>query len=110
MSRERLRRRLERLERMASTSKAERDPMHDQFLIDPVVARAIRDDEWRAYELLQKKTQLSAAEQEESVILQNRIEATAGTIALPAGYGPLQRRRDSNREHHLFCKRISPPP
>jgi hypothetical protein len=103
---------LERLERMAATSKAERDPVYDQFRIDPVVARAIRDDKERDYQLGEKslKTQLSVAEQEERVILRNRIEAAAVTIAVPAEYDKAQLFRDYDRQSDFRDKRLLPPP
>lgn len=82
------------------------------FTIDPVVARAIRDDYARLTKLVQKRYSpgsLSAAEEQEDSRLRARIAELAKAIGCPVGYGALQARKDSDRLHQLFCKRISPP-
>jgi len=45
---------------------------------------------------------------EEEAKLRTRIADRARAIACPAGYGPRQAQKDSNRLHQLYCKRISP--
>ena len=86
------------------------------FTIDPVLARALRDDYERLSELLRKRTApsqyggpLSAAEEQEEPWLRARITETAKAIGCPVGYGTIQARKDNNRLHQLYCKRISPP-
>ena len=79
------------------------------FTIDPVLARALRDDYERASELVRKGRPLSAAEEQEQAWLGARITKTAKAIGCPAGYGLKQAQKDSNRLHQLYCKRISPP-
>src|SRR5205085_10022953 len=54
-------------------------------------------------------SQLSAAEVEEESKLRARMTETARAIGCPVGYGAIQARKDSNRLHRLYCKRISPP-
>ena len=84
-------------------------------IIDPVLARALRDDYERLSELVRKRSApikygpLSAAEVEEESKLGERIADRARAIGCPAGYGPKQAQKDSNRLHQLYCKRISPP-
>jgi len=80
------------------------------FTIDNAVAKALRDDDHRLGELLRKKCggPLSAIEVEEEFKLRTRIAERARAIGCPAGYGPRQAQKDSNRLHQLYCKRISP--
>jgi hypothetical protein len=79
--------------------------------IDNAVAKALRDDYHRLGELVRKECggPLSAAEVEEASELRDRIADRARVIGCPAGYGPRQAQKDSNRLHQLYCKRISPP-
>ena len=107
MSIHRLRARLDRLTASTST---------DRDLIDPALARALRDDGERLNELGRKRYApsqhggpLTAAEVEEESKLGERIADRARAIGCPAGYGPKQAQKDSNRLHQLYCKRISPP-
>jgi hypothetical protein len=86
------------------------------FTIDPVVARAIRDDTERLNELLRKRYApsqhggpLSAAEEQEDSRLSARIAELAKAIGCPVGYGALQAQKDGNRLSKLYYKRISPP-
>jgi hypothetical protein len=81
---------------------------------DPVLARALRDDCDRLGELLRKRYSkhggsLSAAEEQEESGLRARVTQTAKAIGCPVGYGAAQARKDNNRLHQLYCKRISPP-
>src|ERR1700730_7921507 len=85
------------------------------FTIDPVLARALRDDYERSCELLRKGTTpnqyggpRTAAEEQEHGWLRARITKTAKAIGCPAGYGLKQAKEDNNRLHRLYCKRISP--
>jgi hypothetical protein len=78
-----------------------------QFTIDPVLARALRDDYRRRDELCRKRP-LNAAEELEYSWLSSRITKMAKAIECPAGYGAFQARRDDNRLYELYCKRISP--
>src|SRR6202022_590617 len=79
------------------------------FTIDPVLARAVRDDHERASELVRKGRPLSAAEEQEQAWLGARITKTAKAIGCPAGYGLKQAKKDHARLHRLYCQRISPP-
>jgi hypothetical protein len=79
------------------------------FTIDPVLARALRDDYERAGELLRKERPLSAAAEQELAWLRARITKTAKAIGCPAGYGLKQFKKDNARLHRLYCQRISPP-
>jgi hypothetical protein len=86
------------------------------FTIDPVLARALRDDYERLCELLRKQTTpsqyggpLSAAEEQEQAWLRARMTKTAKAIGCPVGYGAIQAGKDDDRLHQLYCKRISPP-
>jgi hypothetical protein len=85
------------------------------FTIDPVLARALRDDLERASELVRKKMAPNeyggpptAAEEQEQAWLRARITKTAKAIGCPVGYGPRQAKNDRARIHRLYCKRISP--
>jgi hypothetical protein len=82
-------------------------------LIDAAVAKALRDDYNRLTELGRKslgrdKRGLSAAEIEEESRLSASIAERARAIGCPEGYGPRQARKDHNRLHWLYCKRLSP--
>jgi hypothetical protein len=86
------------------------------FTIDPVLARALRDDLERASELVRKKMAPNeyggpptAAEEQEQAWLGARITKTAKAIGCPAGYGLKQAKKDKARLHRLYCQRISPP-
>jgi hypothetical protein len=81
------------------------------FTIDPVLARALRDDYERVEKLWCKRsgpTGLLTAEEQEASWLRARITETAKAIGCPAGYGLLQARKDYDRLHQLYCRRISP--
>src|SRR6266403_158210 len=63
------------------------------FTIDPVVARAIRDDYARLTKLVQKRYSpgsLSAAEEQEDSRLSAHIAELAKAIGCPVGYGAVQ--------------------
>src|SRR5262249_10234271 len=87
------------------------------FFIDPVIARALRDDDERLNELFRKKHApseyggpLSAAEELEEPWLRTRIAKMAKEIECPVGYkGSVQAKKDSHRLHRLSRKRMSPP-
>jgi hypothetical protein len=86
------------------------------FECDPVVARAIRDDQWRGYQLLQervareKTADVAEPLSPEELELRAQIAERVKTLRCPAGYGPREAMSDRNRLHALFSKRISPPP
>jgi len=85
------------------------------FDVDPVLERALRDDWWRAYRLLQerisqKNTLNDAEASAEELDLQARTAERIKTLRCPEGYGGKEAGKDENRLHSLFCKRISPPP
>ena len=81
------------------------------FIIDPGLAKALRDDSERLNQLGHKQSEgpLSAAEEQEESSLRARIAETARAIGCPANYGPREARKDLDRLHSLYCKRISPP-
>ena len=87
------------------------------FFIDPVIARALRDDYERLNELGRKKYgpseyggPLSAAEKQEEPWLETRIAKMAKEIGCPVGYeGSAQARKDDDRRGQLWLKRMSPP-
>jgi len=76
------------------------------FIIDPSLAKALRDDYER---LKQFDDPLSAAEEQEESNLRARIAERVRAIGCPAHYGPREAGKDRSRLHSLFCKRISPP-
>jgi hypothetical protein len=77
------------------------------FIIDPVLARGVRDDCERLDELGRKR-ELNSSEQLEKSWLRQRITTMATAIGCPFGYGPVQEMQDMNRLHDLRCKRIAP--
>jgi hypothetical protein len=83
------------------------------FIVDPGLARELRDNSQRLRELAHKEfargDQLSAAEEQEKSSLHARIDEIAQAIGCPAHYGPREARKDNDRLHSLYCKRISPP-
>jgi len=87
------------------------------FFIDPVIARALRDDYERLNELCRKKWApseyggpLSAAEEQEGPWLRTRIAKMAKAIACPVGYEDSdQAKKDSHRRYQLSRKCMSPP-
>jgi hypothetical protein len=80
------------------------------FIIEPVLARAIRDDIERLSELRRHGGRLSDAEEQEDSRIRERIAETAKAIGCPVGYGATQARKDRHRLTDLFYKRLSPPP
>jgi hypothetical protein len=88
------------------------------FDIDPVVARALRDDWWREYQLLQERlAQQKIFKSEdipdpgpEELELQARVAERVKTLRCPPGYGGGESMKDRDRLHAFFCRRISPPP
>jgi hypothetical protein len=87
------------------------------FVVDPAVARGLRDDDWRLYELFQKHIApskhggpLTAAEINEQSQLEEKVAATKKTLKCPTGYGELEAKRDRRRRTRFFYRRITPPP
>jgi hypothetical protein len=110
MSTRQLRARLDRLTRFARTAVGQdRDGVHN-FTIDPALAKALRNDKQRLSEVIDSQHGgcVSAAEVEEESRLRASIADRLRAIGCPAGYGPRQRRNDSNRLHELRCKRLTP--
>ncbi len=81
------------------------------FVIEPGLARRLRDDRERLKQLERKRSggPPSAAEEQEESSLRARIAETARTIGCPANYGFRESLKDQDRLHLFFCKRISPP-
>ena len=110
MSLRQLKARLKRLERAQTIAQNDPDPGHT-FVVDPSVARALRDDYKRALLLSDKQYNpqenggpISAVEREEKSRLLARIKESARAIGCPASYGPDQRKNDSDRLRKASCK------
>jgi hypothetical protein len=98
------------------------DPMTDakqiegtsEFVIEPGLARTLRDDRARLRQLALRRHSPGAhggslTSAEEEAMLSARTLETARAIGCPANYGPKEARKDNDRLHHFYCKRISPP-
>ncbi len=70
-----------------------------EFVIDPGLARMLRDDSARLRQI---------ADGEEEAMLRARIAETVQAIGCPSNYGPREAGKDRNRLHHFYCKRRSP--
>jgi hypothetical protein len=73
-----------------------------EFVIEPGVARILRDDMER---LSRFDRQLSSAEEREKSELRKRIAETAKGISCPANYGRKEAEKDRERLRLIFCKR-----
>jgi hypothetical protein len=87
-----------------------------EFVIEPGLARTLRDDSARLRQFALRGHSPSArggplapAEIEEEAMLDARVTKTARAIGCPANYGPREVQKDQGRLHHFYCKRISPP-
>jgi hypothetical protein len=79
-----------------------------EFIIEPGVARILRDDRERLSRLCNRVDgSLSSAEEQEVSDLRKRIAETATGIRCPAGYGPREAEKDRDRLHTIFSKRRS---
>jgi hypothetical protein len=89
MSVRRLRARLDRLAQSASkTTTGENKDLVCEFVIDPALANALRNDRKRVDELEKSKTwDLRKTQSEEERLLCARIAENAKKISCPAGYG-----------------------
>jgi hypothetical protein len=112
MSLHRLKARLKKLERAMSIAENDPDPART-FVIDPAVAKALRDDYERELNLLRRQhgpneygAKLSAAEIEEKSRLSISIKERARAIGCPASYGRVQQDIDSERLHKAWLKRF----
>jgi hypothetical protein len=112
MSLYRLKARLQKLERAMSVAENDPDPART-FVIDPAVAKALRDDHERDLNLLRRQygsgeygPKLSAAEMEEKSRLSISIKERAREIGCPASYGPVQRDIDFKRLQKARLKRF----
>jgi hypothetical protein len=76
-----------------------------EFVIEPEVARILRDDMERLSSF--DRRPLSAAEQEEKSELCARIAETARGISCPANYGRKEAEQDRDRLQTIFAKRRS---
>jgi hypothetical protein len=101
MSSRGLRARLKRLEKKIKMIEPPRDVCG--FRVDPVLAKALRDDHRRANELEQNYT--SSAEWLEATRLRERNIERAKSITCPADYGAKQAGRDGYRLSDLSLKR-----
>jgi hypothetical protein len=113
MSLGRLRARLDRLER---SHRAANPHIDSDFPIDPAMAKQLRDDQDRLDATARKQAcpneyggPPSAVELAEAERLKASIKERARAIECPLSYGPIRARADSERRHHLWCKRLSPP-
>jgi hypothetical protein len=103
MSTRRFRARLDRLERMAKPVVG-----RDDLRVDPVLARALRDEMARADELARNRCRYPKnVHAEETSKLKSRIFEMAKAISCPEGYGEMQARKDSHRLEALNNKRRS---
>jgi hypothetical protein len=110
MSRARLRARLDRLERLDDTTNRTYG-----FTIDPVAAKALRDEQARLWELGCKADSpsayggpLTSADIAERDRLRESIAARGRSFSCPPSYGALQARDDEKRSRHLSQIRLSP--
>jgi hypothetical protein len=111
MSNQALRNRLRRLEQFVGKANAMSDPVCDHFEIDLDLAREIRDDDWRAYQLSHKvfHMRLTTSEHEERSKIRQRVIERARGIVVPPGYGMSQAHQDADRNRLLFGKRLKFP-
>jgi len=75
-----------------------------EFIIEPKVARLLRDDMER---LSRRDGPLSSAEEQEKSELRARIAETARGISCPANYGRKEAEQDRDRLQTIFAKRRS---
>ena len=104
MSLHRLRTRLDRLERAIAVAENDPDPART-FIIDPAVARALRDDYERENYLSCKGGPLSAAEIEEKSRLLESIKERARAIGCPSSYGKVEQGIDCRWLNEVRLKR-----
>jgi hypothetical protein len=112
MTLHRLKARLKKLERAMSVAENDPDPART-FVIDPAVAKALRDDYERELNLFRRQhgpnqygAKLSAAEMEEKSRLSISIKERARAIGCPASYGRVQQDIDSKRLDKAELKRF----
>jgi hypothetical protein len=115
LSTHRLRARLDRLERSGRSTAGKSGISAPDFIIEPQLAKSLRNDCRRLDELSRKKSlpsqfggPITATELEEMEKLRVSIADRARAIGCPASYGQIEARRDSNRLHKLWCKEMSP--
>jgi hypothetical protein len=84
------------------------------FTIEPALAKRLRDDKVRLYDLYQKEANpkesggpLSAADEQERAMLHARVPETVKAIGYPPGYGAIEARKDRHRLEDFFFKRLT---
>src|SRR5262249_783137 len=99
----------DRLTRSANSAIGQQKNHTCNFTIDPALARAIRDDHKRIwelkYELDTSKKRPTPLETEEERMLLARIAERATTISCPADYGAKEAYDDEERLEKRFLKR-----
>ena len=83
------------------------------FNMDPALAKRLRDDEVRLHELFQKEVNpkesggpLTAADEQERVMLRARFDETVKALRCPPGYGAVEARKDRHRLEDFFYQRL----
>jgi hypothetical protein len=81
--------------------------------MDPALAKRLRDDEVRLYELSQKESNpkenggaFTAVDEEERAMIRARVDETAKALRCPPGYGAIEARKDGHRLEDFFYKRL----
>jgi|ERR1700730_4039614 hypothetical protein len=84
------------------------------FNMDPALAKRLRDDDVRLHELFQKEVNpkesggpLTAADEQERVMLRARVDETVKALRCPPGYGAVEARKDRHRLEDFFYKRLA---
>jgi hypothetical protein len=82
------------------------------FNMDPALAKRLRDDDVRLHELFQKEVNpkerggpLTAADEQERVMLRARVDETVKALRCPPGYGAVEARKDRHRLEDFLYKR-----
>src|SRR3974390_1431823 len=109
MSTRSFRRRLDRLERSINKAKEQNKDRPIKFTIDPALAKALRGDYQRSFELNCKESKdLSAAQIEEKGMLDKRIVDRVKSVRLPPDYGGKEAELDRRRLRVFIQKRMTP--
>ena len=109
MSTRSFRRRLDRLERAINKAEEQNKDRPIKFTIDPALAKALRDDYQRSFELNCKESKdLSAAQIEEKGMLDKRIVDRVKSVRLPPDYGGKEAELDRRRLRVFIQKRMTP--
>jgi hypothetical protein len=83
------------------------------FNMDPALAKRLRDDDVRLLELFQKEVNpkesggpLTAADEQERVMLRASVDETVKALRCPPGYGAVEARKDRHRLEDFLYKRL----